>query len=131
MRALVGTQPQHSIYFSAEASSSSNEWVGDGLDAIQNDQSNAENTEVTASSDSTDEEEEDEQVDDDVELFNYVASLELDTLVWPTIVGQLEIDEIDDDYIVVGTLKLPQGSVSIKDRLEFPVNCKLSFCFQH
>lgn len=126
LRALVGTQPQRSVYFSAESQAIANEWsIGD--EAATSDQTSLENAIGNSDSGGNDNEEatnedvqDEEDEDDGADLFNYVASLQVDTLVWPTVTGEIEVDEIDDDFIVVGTLKLPQGAVLIKDRFEFP-----------
>lgn len=121
LRALVGTQPQQSVYFSAESNGASAE-IGEFND-------------FSGFSESDDQSESDaEEDDDDYETFNYLAEIEVNTIVWPSIVGQLDIDEIEDDYIVEGSLKLPNGVVTIKDRLAIPVrivecNVHVSSCF--
>lgn len=58
--------------------------------------------------------------DPDEEYFSYFTDFELDTLVWPTIVGTVDIQEIIDFYLVVGHVHLPQGKLEFKDRLHFP-----------
>ncbi|XP_043065229.1 LOW QUALITY PROTEIN: uncharacterized protein LOC108101203 [Drosophila ficusphila] len=58
--------------------------------------------------------------DPDVEYFSYFTDFQVDTLVWPTIVGNVDIQEIVDFYLVVGQVELPQGNVEFKDRLHYP-----------
>lgn len=54
------------------------------------------------------------------EYFSYLANFQIDTIVWPTINGILDIQEILDYYIILGNLQLPQGSIDFKDRLYYP-----------
>ncbi|XP_032572582.1 uncharacterized protein LOC6611837 [Drosophila sechellia] len=58
--------------------------------------------------------------DADEEYFSYFTDFQVDTLVWPTIVGNVDIQEIIDFYLVVGHVELPQGKVEFKDRLHYP-----------
>ncbi|XP_017025668.1 uncharacterized protein Apoltp [Drosophila kikkawai] len=58
--------------------------------------------------------------DPDEEYFSYFTDFQLDTLVWPTIVGTVDIQEIIDFYLVVGHVQLPQGNLEFKDRLHYP-----------
>lgn len=126
LQKLVGTQPQRSVYFSAEIGAASDELSGDvtSLGSFSG-------TEIaigSADSESNDDSSNDDDAaayeeDDDYVPLNYVAELEVDTIVWPTVVGQMEIDEVViDDFIVVGSLKLPQGMVLLKDRFLYPVS---------
>lgn len=111
LRTLVGTQPQRSVYFSAESNAVSTEIADFQTDEIGEDDHDSSNSDS----------EDDNDEDTDYETFNYLTEIELNTIVWPSIVGQMEIDEVEDDYIVVGSLKLPHGIVTIKDRLSIPV----------
>ncbi|EDW76449.2 uncharacterized protein Dwil_GK14654 [Drosophila willistoni] len=52
--------------------------------------------------------------------FAYHVDFEVDSLVWPTIVGEGEIEEIVDLYQTVGHIQLPQGRIEFKDRLHYP-----------
>lgn len=77
-----------------------------------------------------DDEEEEEEVDeprgsqeqdeDDEELLNFMAYMELDTIVYPTLKGTLDFEEVEDTYFSFGTLILPQGMIEIRDRFYFP-----------
>ncbi|XP_039479409.1 uncharacterized protein LOC120443997 [Drosophila santomea] len=58
--------------------------------------------------------------DPDEEYFSYFTDFQVDTLVWPTIVGTVDIQEIIDFYLVVGHVQLPQGKLEFKDRLHYP-----------
>ncbi|XP_058818906.1 uncharacterized protein LOC131681859 [Topomyia yanbarensis] len=76
----------------------------------------------------SDNEEEDEDDDDEEEedLLNLIGKVELDTIVWPTITGILDLEEYKSKYYVTGKLKLPQGYVDVWDRfwLEDLMNMK-------
>lgn len=61
-----------------------------------------------------------EEEPDDDEFLSYLTSFELDSLVWPTIVGEVDIQENVDMYFIVGNLDLPQGRVEFRDRLYYP-----------
>lgn len=80
---------------------------------------------MNAARENSSSEEEDE---DGEELLNYVGSMELDTLVWPTIVGTLDLEEVNSIYQALGKLRLPQGDVEFRNRLDFEVihNTQLS-----
>ncbi|XP_055847743.1 uncharacterized protein LOC129913211 [Episyrphus balteatus] len=67
-----------------------------------------------------DEEDYDEEEYDLSEYFSYFVEGEVDTLTWPTIKGQVDIQEIYDYYIIVGDANLPAGRVDFKDRLYYP-----------
>ncbi|XP_046812149.1 apolipophorins [Lucilia cuprina] len=54
------------------------------------------------------------------EFLSYFVEFEIDTLVWPTVEGFGDIQEVMDYYIVVGNLQLPQGRIDLKDRLYYP-----------
>ncbi|XP_037927466.1 apolipophorins [Teleopsis dalmanni] len=68
--------------------------------------------------------EEDEDYDmsrmDYNEFFSYFVDFKLDTLIWPTINGVVDIQEVLDIYILVSTIDLPQGRIDLKNRLYFP-----------
>lgn len=47
--------------------------------------------------------------------------MELSTIIWPTISGFLDIDDIDDEfYIIRSNLNLPAGNIVLNDHLYFP-----------
>ncbi|KAH8289923.1 hypothetical protein KR018_003642 [Drosophila ironensis] len=58
--------------------------------------------------------------DPDEKYFSYYTDFQVDTLVWPTFTGTVDIQEIIDFYLIVGHVQLPQGKVEFKDRLHFP-----------
>lgn len=69
----------------------------------------------------SDEDSDDYDEEDGADLLNFVANLELDTYLWPTILGTLDLEEVSEMYYAHGTLKIPQGVIQIRDRLEVPV----------
>lgn len=75
---------------------------------------------------SEDEEEEEEEDEEEEESLNLVGKIELDTIVWPTITGTLDLEEYKSKYYVSGKVRLPQGYVDIYDRfwLEDLMNMK-------
>uniref|UniRef100_W8B060 Vitellogenin n=1 Tax=Ceratitis capitata TaxID=7213 RepID=W8B060_CERCA len=54
------------------------------------------------------------------EYFAYNVEFVLDLLVWPTIEGMVDVEEILDYYFTVANIKLPQGLVDIQNNLYFP-----------
>ncbi|GAB0088507.1 uncharacterized protein DMENIID0001_029540 [Sergentomyia squamirostris] len=71
--------------------------------------------------DAAEEEEEDgEEYYDDDEYLNFIAHLELDTIIYPTLKGNLDVEEVDDTYYCFGTMLLPQGMIEIRDKFHFP-----------
>lgn len=60
---------------------------------------------------------------DEEEILNYIGTLELDTLMWPTISGKLDLEEINDNYYAHGTLVTAHGGFVIKNHLNYPVGC--------
>lgn len=72
----------------------------------------------TSDSASEESSEEDTDAEDD---WNIAGHMELDTIVWPTISGNLDIEDIaGEDYIVTGNLILPIGTIEFRDQLYFP-----------
>ncbi|KAH8395625.1 hypothetical protein KR222_003717 [Zaprionus bogoriensis] len=61
--------------------------------------------------------EEDEYED---EYFSYLTNFEVDTLIWPTILGEVDIQENVDMYFILGNVDLPQGRIEFRDRLYYP-----------
>ncbi|TDG46759.1 hypothetical protein AWZ03_006806 [Drosophila navojoa] len=58
--------------------------------------------------------------EDEEDYISYLVNFEVDTLVWPTINGELDIQENMDFYFLLGNLQLPQGRLEFRDRLYFP-----------
>lgn len=54
------------------------------------------------------------------EFMSYFVEFEIDPLVWPTVEGSVDVQEVLDYYIIVGNLQLPQGRIDLKDRLYYP-----------
>lgn len=47
--------------------------------------------------------------------------MELNTIIWPTISGFLDIDDIDEEYYIIeSNLNLPAGNIVMHDHLYFP-----------
>jgi hypothetical protein len=67
----------------------------------------------------TDEEEE-EEYEEEKDFLNFNGHMELDTLIWKTIRGDIEVEEFDDFYLAFATVQLPQGTVEIRDKLIMP-----------
>lgn len=63
-----------------------------------------------------------EEIEEPDNSKSYKGYMELDILVWPTIKGDLRLDEADLTYSAEGHLELPQGTIEFKDRLYFPVS---------
>lgn len=71
-------------------------------------------------SDSSSEESSEEDTDSKDD-WNIAGHMEWDTIVWPTISGNLDIEDIGgEDYIVTGDLILPIGTIEFRDQLYFP-----------
>lgn len=54
------------------------------------------------------------------EFFSYNMDFLVDLLIWPTVEGILDIEEILDYYFINANIKLPQGYVDIQNNLYFP-----------
>lgn len=67
---------------------------------------------------------EDDTEDENTELgsdWNLSGQMELNTIIWPTISGFLDIEDIDEEYYIVrANLNLPQGNIELNDLLYFP-----------
>lgn len=81
----------------------------------------------SSGSEEVSEDSEDYDEEDDANLLNFVANLELDTLRWPTIFGTLELEEVNEMYYAHGKLKIPHGIIQIRDRLEVPVLRRMKY----
>ncbi|EDW03099.1 uncharacterized protein LOC6561417 [Drosophila grimshawi] len=60
------------------------------------------------------------EMETEEDYLSYFANFELDTLVWATIVGEVDIQENEDLYFIEGGVQLPQGRLELTDRLYFP-----------
>lgn len=69
-----------------------------------------------------DDDEEDSGYSNDDEIFFYIGTMKLDTLVWPTITGSLDFEEISDKYYAFVRLKIPDGEIEIRNHLVYPVS---------
>lgn len=50
-----------------------------------------------------------------------MGQMELNTIIWPTISGFLDVDDIDEEYYIIrSTLNLPVGNIIVNDHLYFP-----------
>lgn len=73
--------------------------------------------------------EEKEEEDEENDVLRWHGHVEVDTYFYPTITGNLDIDEIDDLYIIEGNLVLPNGTIFLYDELNFEVGSyQLSLC---
>lgn len=64
---------------------------------------------------------EEDDSDDDYELLNIVGNMELDTIVWPTVVGTVDVEEVGDTYFAFGNVKTKHGIIDFKDIFYYPV----------
>lgn len=76
------------------------------------------NSESSSSSEDSSEEADVEALDED--FANFIGSMELDTLVWPTFYGEIDFEEIPDSYVVSGQIVLPQGAIKMNDYFYYP-----------
>lgn len=70
-----------------------------------------------------DESSEEEFEDDEMDLIQYftlIGSFEVDTLLWKTIKGSMDIEEVKDTFYCLGKIILPQGTISIKNNFYYP-----------
>lgn len=77
---------------------------------------------TSPATDENDDETDDGDYDNSDELLNFIGSMKLDTLVWPTITGSLDFEEFDDNYYAHARLNIPGGEIEIRNRLEYPVS---------
>ncbi|KAL0271734.1 UNVERIFIED_CONTAM: hypothetical protein PYX00_008731 [Menopon gallinae] len=56
---------------------------------------------------------------DDEDLLKWEGKVELDTYFYPTIKGDLDIDETENVYTIDGNLMLPNGTIKLYDLLNF------------
>lgn len=53
--------------------------------------------------------------------WSLTGHMELNTIIWPTISGFLDIDDIDEEYYIIrSNLNLPAGNIVMHDHLYFP-----------
>ena len=70
--------------------------------------------------DSSDEDQEEEEEVDLTRFFSLLGSFEVDALLWTTIKGSMDIEEVKDTFYCLGKIILPQGTISIKNNFFFP-----------
>lgn len=58
----------------------------------------------------------------DEDSLSFLAKLELDTMMCPTIVGTIDVEEDDSNTYAYGTLNIPNGKVEIWNRLNLEVS---------
>lgn len=58
---------------------------------------------------------------EDEDLLKWEGKVELDTYFYPTVKGDLDIDETENLYTIDGSLILPNGTVKLYDLLNFEV----------
>lgn len=64
---------------------------------------------------------EDYEEDEYEEPISWAGLLEIDTLIYPTVKGMLDIDQKGDVYVLLATLILPDGKAEIRDEFEMEV----------
>ena len=70
------------------------------------------------------EEDEDEINDEDETLLNFIGHMELYTIVWPTVLGTLDCEEIGSNIYARGELKIPSGTILLINQFNYPVRIK-------
>lgn len=73
--------------------------------------------------DDVDEEDDNDYEDEDIQngkVVSFTSNLELNTIVWKSITGLLDLDVINENYIVFGNFTIPQGNVEIRNSFYFP-----------
>lgn len=75
--------------------------------------------------DEASEEDSDDDEEDEVYVvgsdWNLAGQMELNTIIWPTISGFLDIEDIDDEYYIArANLNLPQGNIELSNHLFYP-----------
>lgn len=60
--------------------------------------------------------------DDEEDLLRWGGHIAVDTYFYRTIIGNIDIDEIEDSYIIEGDLVLPNGTIKLFDVLLFEVS---------
>ncbi|XP_064556915.1 uncharacterized protein Apoltp [Drosophila montana] len=58
--------------------------------------------------------------EDEEEYISYFVNFQVDTLAWPTIIGEVDMQENVDLYFILGSVQLPQGRLDFRDRLYYP-----------
>lgn len=73
------------------------------------------------------EESSEEESDEDIEGFvSFSGNFKVDTIVYPTVKGVIDVDQIDDiNYLTSATIVLPQGIIEVKDRFYYHSLTKL------
>lgn len=68
-----------------------------------------------------------EEIDEDEEPYvvgsdwNLAGQMELNTIIWPTISGFFDVEDIDDEYYIArANLNLPQGNIELSNHFFFP-----------
>lgn len=65
------------------------------------------------------------QIVDEKDPFSWMASAQLDLLLWPTINISVDIDQKADIFVILGTLNLPKNTIELKDEYQFVVSVLL------
>lgn len=68
----------------------------------------------------------DYEEDEYEEPISWAGLLEIDTLIYPTVKGTLDIDEKGDVYVLLATLILPDGRAEIRDEFEMQVTANVT-----
>lgn len=77
-------------------------------------------------------EEEIGEADDDThDGISWSGLIEVDTIIWPTIKGSLDIDQAGSVYAATVTLTLPDGVAEMTDVLDFSVSLVFFFSLSH
>lgn len=74
-------------------------------------------------SDEDDESEEDElEFESDImDDWSFVGHMEVNTIIWPEIVGFIDVDDFNEEYYLMrGNLNLPAGNIELNNNLYFP-----------
>ena len=56
-----------------------------------------------------------------INSLKYLGYIELDTIIWPTIKGNVDYEMIGDYYYMFGNVQLPKGNVEFRNKFYYPV----------
>lgn len=63
--------------------------------------------------------------EDEEDLLSWEGHVKVDTYFYATIIGNLDIEEVEDVYTIEGDLRLPNGTIDLYDTLNFEVKIVL------
>lgn len=70
----------------------------------------------------------DRNSDKDDDFLSFEGLIEVDAIIYPTIKGQLEIDQKGPVYVLQSKVLLPHGTATIFDEFQYVVSICLIYC---